>query len=406
MQVIVLDKHPMDDGRIERHIKYLLSKNIQVIRIHLNRSDLALSPGPFSQFGEKGCRINIAPKSISLKNNPVYFNFFCFSPLITFRVNKAIKSIGIDTTIPTIIHVHDPAFLYLATSLKKAYFEDAKIVYDRHEVYETPSSIWGIKLPKLARVYEIRARDHIDGVISVSEVHNIPIRTLFPKAKVDAVPNYPSIMDYDRKKIINKIENFENKGPIKLMYVGSLANGYDRDIDLLLTIYEEALRSYPNITCCIGGRCNDQTLENKFANLKRDFGDRFEYLGEIPRSYTVDLTERSHIGFLLVKPETTYWVRTSPNKVYEYLICGAVPVIRADVDHSQMLASCSLMFSRDTSQGEIVREVVNLLEDPTRLKTMMENALVLSSNFVFEAVGTNYVNMYETLTSHLMNPLN
>lgn len=387
----------MGDGRIERHIRYLLSQNDQVIRIHFNRSELTLSSGPFSQFSEQGYRINIAPKSTSIKNNPLYYNAFCSSPLIVFETTKAIRSMGIDTTIPTIFHVHDPALLYLAVTLKKSHFADAKIVYDRHEVYETPSFILGIKLPKIARMYEIRARNHTDGVISVSDVHNMAIRALFPKAVIDTVPNYPDITDYNREKIVNKIKNFGKDKNIKLVYIGSLSNNYDRDIDLLLTIFEEALRSYPNITCCIGGQCNDQTLENKFISLKRDFGDRFEYLGRIPRTHTVDLTERSHVGFFLIKPETTYWVRCSPNKVYEYLICGVVPIIRADVDYSQKFANCSLMFGRDTRRDEIVQKVINLLGDPIRLKTMMENALSMSNDFIFESVGINYINMYKSV---------
>ncbi len=303
----------------------------------------------------------------------------------------------IDRTLPTIFHVHDPALLYLAVILKKSHFANAKIVYDRHEVYETPSSIWGIKLPKIARMYEIRARDQTDGVISVSEEHNTSIRALFPKAIIDTVPNYPCEMDYDREKIINKIKNFGNNEIIKLVYIGSLLNSFDRDIDLLLAIYEEALRSYPNITCCIGGQCNDQMLENKFISLKRDFGDRFEFLGRIPRTYTVDLTETSHVGFFLIRPETTYWVRCSPNKIYEYLICGVVPVIRADIDYPQKFANCSLMFSRDTPGQEIIQEVINLLGNPTRLKAMMENALTLSSDFIFESIGVKYINMYKCL---------
>lgn len=387
----------MGDGRIERHIKYLLSQHIQVIRTHFNRSELALSPGLFSQFGEKGYRINIAPKTTSLKNNPLYFNFFCSSKLIVSIANKALRSVGVDTTLPTILHVHDPALLYLAAVLKKSYFSNAKVVYDRHEVYETPTSIWGIKLPKVARMYESRARNHIDGIISVSEVHNTSIRALFPKAIIDTVPNYPDITDYNREKVIDKIQNFGTDESVELAYIGSLSNNYDRDIDLLLTIYEEALRSYPNITCCIGGQCNDQALENKFIILKRNFGDRFRYLGRTPRTRTVDLTERSHVGFFLIKPETTYWVRCSPNKVYEYLICGVVPVIRADVDYSQKFANCSLMFGRDTPRDEIVQKVINLLGDPIRLKTMMENALSMSNDFIFESVGVNYINMYKSV---------
>ena len=163
--MIMLDKHPMGDGRIERHIKYLLSQNSQVIRIHVNRSELVLPAGPFSQFGETGYRINIASKSVSLKTNPLYFNLFCFSQLIVSKANKAIKFMEIDTTLPTVFHVHDPALLYLAVILTKRYFANAKIVYDRHEVYETLSSVWGVKLPKVARLYEIRARDHTNGEI-------------------------------------------------------------------------------------------------------------------------------------------------------------------------------------------------------------------------------------------------
>jgi len=397
MQVIVLDKHPMGDGRIERHIKFLLSHTRLVFRIHLNRYELTLPPGPFSQFGELGYRINIAPQSTSIKHSPFYFNFFCFTSLIVTDVKKAIRAIRIDTTHPTVFHVHDPALLHLAGILKKSYFSNAKIVYDRHEAYETQSSFWGIMLPSIGRIFEIMAKGHIDGIISVSEMHNASIRAEFPKVVVDTVPNYPEITEYNSQKIINKIKSFKDNDDIQLAYIGSLANNYDRDIDLLLTIYEKALRSHPNITCNIGGECNNQSLKNKFIALKREFGDRFEYLGRIPRTHTVELTERSHIGFFLIRPETTYWVYCSPNKVYEYLICGVVPVIRADVDYPHMFAHCSLMFDRHTPPDEIVQEVINLLGDPTRLKTMMKNALVLSNKFLFEAVCENYTNMYKCL---------
>ncbi len=397
MQVVILDKHPIADGRIERHIKYFLSQNYQVIRVHFNRSEPALSPGPFSQFGEKGYRINVTSKSTPIKTNPLYFNLFCSSRLIVSRAKKAMRSMEIDTTLPTIVHVHDPALLYCAGILKRSYFANSKIVYDRHEVYEGRTSFKGVKIPGIARFYEARMNKYVDGVISVAKLHNASIQELFPKAMVDTVPNYPSIADYNHEKIINKVKNAGGNGTIQLTYVGSLANNYDRDIDLLLTIYEEAMRLYQNVTCSIGGDSNDRAIENRFVDLKSDFGDRFEYLGRIPRPQTVDLTERSHLGFFLIRPDTTYWVRASPNKVYEYLICGVVPVIRADIDHAEKIAACSLIFNRDTPCDEIIQEVVNLLGDPTRLQTMMENALALSNDFTFESVGINYINMYNRL---------
>ncbi len=55
------------------------------------------------------------------------------------------------------------------------------------------------------------------------------------------------------------------------------------------------------------------------------------------------------------------------------------------------------MFGRDTPRDEIVQKVINLLGDPIRLKTMMENALSMSNDFIFESVGVNYINMYKSV---------
>ena len=127
------------------------------------------------------------------------------------------------------------------------------------------------------------------------------------------------------------------------------------------------------------------------------FVGRFEYLGLISRERVAQLTEISHIGFLLIRPETHYWVKTSPNKTYEYLICGTVPVIRADVDHAQELAECALLFSRETPEEDIINSVSNLLGDRDRLKIMMENALTTSNKFIFDSVGKKYIAMYDYL---------
>lgn len=296
VQIIVLDKHLLGDGRIERHIKYLLSQNCQVFWIHFNRSESHLSQGIFSQFGERSYRINVTKGLLYIGDNPLYFNFFCFTPLVLFAAKKALKSLKINTEAPTIFHVHDPALLNLAVMLKKSLFRNAKIVYDRHEVYETACLIHGIKLPRIARLYEVRAKNYVDGVISVSEEHNKSIQTLFPWVMIDTVPNFPSVDQYDLDRVLNKITNFGADVSIKLIYIGSLSNA-DRDVDLLLAIAEAVLDRYPNASFCIGGRCDDLVLIDKFKRLKCDFKGRFEYLGRVSRKVTVQMTEKSHIGF-------------------------------------------------------------------------------------------------------------
>jgi hypothetical protein len=59
MNIIILDIHPLEDGRIQRHIKYLLEKKIKVYRIHYNYTDKTIKTGPFSLFGEVGYIRNI-----------------------------------------------------------------------------------------------------------------------------------------------------------------------------------------------------------------------------------------------------------------------------------------------------------------------------------------------------------
>lgn len=101
--------------------------------------------------------------------------------------------------------------------------------------------------------------------------------------------------------------------------------------------------------------------------------------------------------FFLIRPDTEYWVPCSPNKVFEYLICGSIPIIRADIDYSQYLASCSLMYDRETPGEEIIQGVLDLLGDPVRLRSMMDAAVTLSNRFLFESVGDNYISMYNYL---------
>ena len=59
MDIVILDAHPEEDGRIKRHVKYLLDQGLGVYRINYNYRDESAKPGVFSQLGEKGIRINV-----------------------------------------------------------------------------------------------------------------------------------------------------------------------------------------------------------------------------------------------------------------------------------------------------------------------------------------------------------
>lgn len=101
------------------------------------------------------------------------------------------------------------------------------------------------------------------------------------------------------------------------------------------------------------------------------------------------------MGFFLLKP--FYWVKCSPNKVFEYLICGVVPVIRANIDHEETLSPCSLIFDQSYSDDEIVNDVLNVIKNKDVMLHKMVKARELSEKFTWEKVAPQYIEAYNSL---------
>ncbi|RXE55856.1 hypothetical protein ABH15_06445 [Methanoculleus taiwanensis] len=399
MNVIILDEHQPEDGRLARHITYLLRHTGDVFRLHFSLFAPTLKPGRFSLYGEKGYRIKPPFSTMRLANVLCFNTMYLFPSLFSPRIQKALEALDVDPAAPTVLHVHDPGLLRVAMMMKRDHLRDAQIVYDRHEFFEVFYKKTRLPVPTIHRMYEILARDSIDGVVHASLGGNSGLGSLFPRAASTQVPNYPLADIYDEACIQEKARSFGSDSSMNLLYIGSL-NPHDRDIGLLLKVASEVLGQIPKTTCFIGGPSygNDAELERMMLPLQEQYGERFRFhQGYVARDTTQRLTERSHVGFLFVKPETTYWITSSPNKLFESLRCGAIPVVRASVESSEEISGCSLLFDRYTPEEEIVTKTRELLSDPERCRGMMEHALSISPNFTFEAVGPRYLTLYTQL---------
>jgi len=394
MDVIILDAHPVEDVRIERHITYLAEQGVNVCRIHYNYPDESAKPGIFSQYGVKGFRINRF--FFQGKARTLYFMGYCLRPKIRADCCRALEALGIDPAQPSIIHVHDPLLLPLAGMLVRDSLPNSKVVYDRHEVYEEWVHFGRISIPLF---YEDLAKKRISGTVVVSEHHLDAVRGLFPDSSIIAVPNYAAAAAYDTDAIDEKLHTTGTGMQVHAVYIGSLNNAADRDVDLLLEIADSAIRSYDSVTFFIGGTSMDEGSRAKIEELAGRHNGRFRFLGYVPREKTIELTEEAHIGFLLVRPDARYWVKTSPNKIFEYLVCGTVPIVRADVDHADELRACSLIFDRTDENEVIVNAVLDLLGSPERLQRYMGSARELSTNYTWESVACRYISLYTALLS-------
>jgi glycosyltransferase involved in cell wall biosynthesis len=397
VDVIVIDKHPEKDGRITRHVKYLINEGLTVYRVHYNLIDPLIEGGKFSEFGEKGSRINIF--RFKGKFRTLYFLIYCFRHKIAEDCYSALNNLNFDSSHFIVIHIHDPHLLPLARMLIRDNRIKAKIVYDRHELYEKFDPFFGIHIH---HIIEKLFKGSISGVVTVSERHNSMTQKVFPNASIIAVPNYPLTSAYNSNLIFEKIQSFNPHSRINMVYIGSLNNLVDRDIDLLLKIGDRILTSLSNVTFFIGGMYNlDSRCRKKIEDLSKKFRERFLFLGPVPSQKTIELTQVAHIGFFLLRPETPYWVMFSPNKVYEYLICGTIPIIRADIDHAEVISNCGLLFNRYDSDDFIINSIMNLVKNPEGMRESMKQARELSVHYTWESVACRYIDLYNALLEQI-----
>ncbi len=396
LNVLILDAHLDEDARIKRHVRYLINQGLNVYRINFNYLSESSGEGFFSHFGERGFRINVL--NFNGKIRSLYYLSYCLRKKILKDCLKGLKLLDYSATNLSVIHVHDPELLPLAVMLKKNEFLKNKIIYDRHELYEKLDNILGFSLSVF---YEKISSDYISGVVVVTDDHISKIHDIFPKSKTTTVPNYPLSIDYDDDIIKNKIESVEKNSQINAIYIGSLNNLMDRDVDLLIKIADVILKSYSKVNFFIGGSYLDPTSKLKIEEISRKYNDRFHFLGYVPRESVVEYTQKSHIGFLLIRPDSQYWTRTSPNKVYEYLMCGVVPIIRADVEHANLLSNCSLIFNRYDDDEIIAEKILYLLKHPERIKILMKSAKEMSIGYTWEAVAFRYIELYQQILNLL-----
>ena len=198
--------------------------------------------------------------------------------------------------------------------------------------------------------------------------------------------------------IVSKINSVTGQKLINLVYVGSF-DPIDRDINLLLETADFLLKRFPHVHFYLGGATGNPQIQRRLRELSVQYPGNFHYLGYISRKEIVSVTEKAHVGFFLIRPDTSYWVKCSPNKIFEYIACGVVPVIRADCEFLDELSPYCLAFERYATGEEIMQKVAALIQEPTTLKLAMEQILHLREKFLFGNVMTNYETLYTLVKS-------
>jgi glycosyltransferase involved in cell wall biosynthesis len=293
-----------------------------------------------------------------------------------------------------IFHVHDPYLLPLAVKLSRK-FPRSRIVYDRHEYYETWKNRLGFSAPGLL---EGRYGKKVSEVVFVSRSHSS-----FPKAlankPVSVVPNYPLSKHFDREAVLEKIAA-TGDGDLVAVYFGVLNLNFDRDLRSMFKVMGLVMEAYPRLRFEVAGRVYDDEVRSIIDELKARFGERVSYLGEIPYKEVIERTQRAHLGFFLLRPDSQMWSDqrpVSPNKIYEYLLSGTIPVVRAALDDREAIERCSLVFGKESGNDDVRQGILDLINDRERMKRMMRQCFDAGKEYSWEKVAVRYEECYERL---------
>lgn len=393
MNVIVLDVHHPEDGRVNRHLKYMQSLGHEVIHVNVNRYFSFLEVGKISRFGEFGHRLQVGDCSSSLLNRMVVL-LMLVSPVMALRIYRLVNRELSGNAQGTVTHVHDYELLISAVFLRYLLPGRVVMVYDRHEYLEMLKGEHKI-LDLIPRFFERMTKRWIDGLVDISESHLELIKDLFPYSKKVVVPNYPDTSEVLPFGIEKKLQNIED-GKIFVVYFGSLDTTLDRDIPLTLDVIEVILQTCPLSKAYVGGMTSDPDLLSRFEQCEKRYPNRFKFLGFVSNNKVLKYTAEATIGLFLLKSGN--FVSGSSNKLYEYLNFGVIPIVKGNIENLDDILPCS-HFICSGSQGDVLCGVNELVKDLGRMKAMMERSYELGREFTFDRVKGRYLGVYSCFFS-------
>lgn len=387
-QLLVLSQHSVEDGRIYRHLSYVKDKFEEVfyLRFEWKKKIINDDKDQIHVDGIKYKSLDCYGEGNSIKKRILFLQYMK-------NIRKIIFDLGIDPQKDIIIHVHDPMLIIIGSKLKKI-LKNSYLVYDRHEKFEQFPRHFFIKE---SFFYERLFFKYVDGAITVTEDMSSIVHALSKKnIPTVVIPNYPSSKLFDNNLIEDKILNFNSKNILSGIYIGSLNSKLDRDLSLMVRVMEGIILSGISIKFIIGG---SNELPDEIKYLTNKYPHQVLFIGRVPYDRVMKETMRSNIGLLFLKSSVNHiWGDTSANKLYEYLYCGVIPIVKMGLSNEdkKIIKDCGLVFERNTQDEEIVKRVIKFLKTQDIKKHMLK-CRNYGKKKIFENVQDRYFVLYEKI---------
>ena len=369
MHIAVLSIHPLYDTRIANHLSTLVDAGHAVTYINWSPAGHTLPTRP------ELARVQLVRRE---RPSTVGRNPALLARMLLWFYRQAVRSGA------KLIHLHDGLILPVALPLRAIH--GRTLVFDAHERYDRVPGVYGGYLRACLRC----ALPFVAACVGVAP-STVPARS----RRSIIVPNHQSRRDL---KLVGPRP--QDPGPL-VVYFGTLARA-DRDVDLLLALAQLMLDRNPLIRFRVGGQVppdDAASLVPRFQALAQTYGDRFQWLGAMPREEVVRQTAHASLGLLLMKDVPNYR-GSSPNKVFEYLMLG-VPFAATDgfAEAPEVLRSgAGLLLPPGARAEEVAEQLLSLLDDADRLALMRRAGAELGERYAWETSSQAYLRLYDELT--------
>lgn len=375
--VLVLTSHPSEDARIIKHWEHV-----------------------YNNYNERGIlQILFTPESVKnyrkdwfVMKDCLFIGKFRRRIYIGVRnhryIEKALAVIACWKSQCVIVHVHDAVLLPIAVGIKKSSNKCVKIIYDKHEngtIFTKHLSVFEILLN------EWSTRKYVNGIVSVSESMDDEIAHIWGTSlHKTMIPNYPK----GNWRILDKINHkiFNDNNQISAVYFGSL--GQDRDFELMHDVLVQMLVAFPQLKIIIGGRGATPNVLQLLNEMHCIYGERFQFLGEVPYSDVIKKTQEARFGFLPVKAGRGLKGKAiASNKLSEYLLLGVVPLV--SWGDSQPVISEDYYISISDDSDSYIAKIRQELKDHQIAQGILEN--------FYSQTWENFVGRYDNIYGKVFN---
>jgi len=291
-----------------------------------------------------------------------------------------------------IYHFHDPELLPVGVLLKL--FTGKPVIFDVHEHY--PNAIMSKKYLKkwiknpIRYLYEIIERFcllFLSGVIYTTD----EIGKRYKKYKSCKIENYP---------LPNMFQNIDlnKKDSNLILYLGGITP--IRGIDELIDGFNLVTKKHKDAKLIFVGAFEAEWFEKKIKEKIKELQleNRIEFKGKVPYEEIRYYLEKASIGILPYLPVPNHLV-CLPNKLFEYLAAGVVPVA-SDFSHYQKVIdkAKSGLAINPTDPNSIKNGLLSLLENPDKTKVMSNNGIIAFNQlYNWEKEGEKLIAFYKEL---------